>query len=126
MSSRGPEGKEQTKIRSYLRKEGWLVNKISLCSVTGWPDLLCVKNGKVILIEVKAPGKKPTYLQEYTHQLIREYGLLVFVFDSFTAFKKEYNLITRNWIKQYAGNDTSIFSIRIPEAKGKSQTPDLT
>lgn len=79
------ESKLQSKIKNYLKRKGWLVNKISLCSITGWPDLLCLK-GKFILIEVKAKGRKPTKLQLYTHSQIRNHGGEVYVIDTWESF----------------------------------------
>lgn len=31
---------------------------------SGWPDILCVKNGIVYFLEVKRPGETPTALQQ--------------------------------------------------------------
>lgn len=40
----------------------------------GLPDLLCLKDGKAIWLEVKQPGKKPTPLQVKTMYDIRVKG----------------------------------------------------
>ncbi len=84
------ESKLQTKIIKYLKSKGWLVNKISLCSVTGWPDIYAIKNRmSPIHIEAKAKGKKPTPLQEYVHAQISEHGGVVWVIDNFEEFKRK-------------------------------------
>ena len=36
----------------------------SMYSTRGTPDILCVKDGHAIFLEVKQPGKKPTVIQE--------------------------------------------------------------
>ena len=40
----------------------------------GIPDLLCVKDGRAVFLEVKQPGKKPTPLQEQRMHEIRTIG----------------------------------------------------
>jgi hypothetical protein len=47
----------------------------------GWPDRMFVVNGRVVLIEVKAPGKKPTALQARRIEQLRFAGLKVACFD---------------------------------------------
>lgn len=86
---RGPESKLQTKIIKHLKIKNFLVNKISLCSVTGWPDIMALKRGHVLYIEVKAPGKQPTPLQAHVHAQIELYGGIVWVIDNYDEFKKK-------------------------------------
>lgn len=42
--------------------------------MSGVPDLLCVKNGRAVFMEVKQPGKKPTPLQVQRMHEIRTIG----------------------------------------------------
>lgn len=67
----------QTKIKTTLEKHGWLVNKMIQTSLNGWPDLECIKNRRIVYIEVKQPGKKPTDLQLYRHRQLRDHGMEV-------------------------------------------------
>ena len=53
----------QTKIIAKLKTEGWLCVKLIKTSVNGIPDLLCLKNGKTMFIEVKQPDGKLSELQ---------------------------------------------------------------
>ena len=53
----------QTKIRKRLKTEGWYVIKLIKTSVSGIPDLLCLKNGNAMFIEVKQPDGKLSELQ---------------------------------------------------------------
>lgn len=41
---------------------------------SGIPDLLCVKSGKAVFLEVKQPGKHPTELQKQRMHEIRNTG----------------------------------------------------
>ncbi len=82
------ESKLQKKVKNSLKRKGWLVVKIMLCSQNGWPDLQCLKSGKFILIEMKAKGEEPDPLQEYVHDLIRNHGGEVYTVDSWEDFLK--------------------------------------
>lgn len=77
------ESKLQKKVRLYLKRKGWLVVKLSLTSLSGWPDLECIKDGRTVRIEMKAPGKKLEELQKYRHAQIKEHGGEVYTVDSF-------------------------------------------
>lgn len=74
-------------IEAYLNKRckenGLLCLKYSNANVTGYPDrLVCCINGKVIWVELKSKGKKPTKLQEIRHQELRDLGHEVWVVSS--------------------------------------------
>lgn len=92
------ESKLQTKIIKDLEKDGWLVNKIKLCTKTGWPDLEALKQtdyGGLLVnhsfyLEVKAKNKKLKPLQEYMHDKIRKHGGTVYVFDSWEAYREKF------------------------------------
>lgn len=51
-----PEGRAKEAIRQYLRLNGWLVYPItqSTYSRHGMSDYVCIRNGRVIFLEVKA------------------------------------------------------------------------
>jgi hypothetical protein len=55
---------------------GWWSLKIAggPHQTSGIPDLLLLKNGRAVFLEVKQPGKKPTKLQEYRMHEIRTVG----------------------------------------------------
>jgi len=42
--------------------------------MAGVPDLLCIKDGRAVFMEVKQPGKKPTELQKQRMHEIRTVG----------------------------------------------------
>jgi hypothetical protein len=54
----------------------------------GWPDRLLLYKGHVLFIEFKAPGEKPTKLQEWMHGKLREQGFRVEVVDDTTIGRK--------------------------------------
>lgn len=73
------ESRIQARIIKRYTDEGWLVVKMGLCNMNGIPDLLCLKDGKSLFIEVKRPGKKPRPIQEYRIKQLRERGFDVLV-----------------------------------------------
>lgn len=73
------ESDVQSRIIKRYVDEGWLVVKISLCNLGGFPDLMCLKDGKAIFIEVKREGCKARQLQEYRLDQLRNLGFEAFV-----------------------------------------------
>lgn len=63
-------------IQKYATANGWWVLKIAGGGFQrpGIPDLLCVKGGKAIFLEVKRPGGRPTPLQLHVIDEIRTVG----------------------------------------------------
>lgn len=80
-NSKKLESKVQSRVIGILRGDGWLVVKIGLCSLPGFPDLMALKSGRVKFVEVKRTGEKPRPLQEYRHMQLREQGFEVEVVD---------------------------------------------
>lgn len=52
-------------IVRVAKQAGWWVMKIhgGPYQLSGVPDLLCIKEGRAVFLEVKQPGKKPTEIQ---------------------------------------------------------------
>ena len=73
----------ERKLRQKLDQlGGWSIKMLSTY-VTGLPDRLCLlPGGKVLFIEVKTTGKKPTKIQERVHERIRKLGFKVLVIDN--------------------------------------------
>ncbi len=69
----------QTQIRDALKKSGWIVIKLIQTSLNGVPDLMCLKEGKTVFIEVKQPGKYSTHLQRVRHGQLKSEGFEVIV-----------------------------------------------
>lgn len=51
-------------------------------SKSGLPDLWILKTGKLVLVEVKRPGERPTELQEHRHNELEQHGFRVIVASS--------------------------------------------
>ena len=76
------ESKIQTKIKARFENAGWIVVKLIQTNCNGIPDLMCLKGGKTVFIEVKQPGKKPTELQQFRHDQLTQNGFQVFILSS--------------------------------------------
>lgn len=63
-------------IVTLAKSRGWWTFKIAggPMQMAGVPDLLCVKRGLAVFLEVKRPGEKPRPLQVQRIREIREIG----------------------------------------------------
>lgn len=82
----------QSEIREYLQLCGWTVYRMNsgrkggmLLHRKGTPDLLAMRKGKSVFIEVKRPGYKPTKDQVEEHKRINDNGFAVVIADSIDA-----------------------------------------
>lgn len=66
-----------------VKKVGGHAYKFTSPAQRGVPDRICVfASGRVVFVELKAPGKKPTDLQLHEHNRLRKLGQRVEVIDS--------------------------------------------
>jgi Holliday junction resolvase len=82
------EQKIQTKIIKKLEADGWLVLKLIKLSKSGYPDLLLLKNGKTMFIEVKQPNGILSEIQKFRIKEITELGFQCKVWVDYNV---EYN-----------------------------------
>ena len=68
------ESELQTKIKDKLTKSGWLVVKLEKTSWNGIPDLMCIRKGNVIFLEVKTEIGIVAPLQEHRIEVLNAYG----------------------------------------------------
>ena len=85
------ESSVQTSIIKYLKSEGWFVTKLVSTSTSGIPDLLAIRNGRTIFIEVKRIGGKTSSIQDYRIKELKSYGVEVFIFDNLQDAKRTLN-----------------------------------
>lgn len=92
-------------IEQFLIKEckarGWLCLKFLSPSMAGLPDrMILAPGGRVVFVELKAPGQKPRRLQESVHNMLRQLGFSVCVLDSKEA--------VRAYMKQLGGDENAV------------------
>jgi hypothetical protein len=71
-------------VIEFARKKGIIAIKLTTMKArgtVGWPDYLFLHAGKVMFIEFKAPGAKPTPRQEQQIQKLIKNGFYVRVID---------------------------------------------
>lgn len=100
----------ENKVKAFLNEQGCWVLKTWSNGVqrSGVPDLLVCCNGYFVGVELKAPNGKPSELQLWNVDKIREAGGIAIVLypDQFEAFKEEIiKLLVRGddysaWINQ--------------------------
>ncbi|NOW84297.1 hypothetical protein B0H39_002178 [Clostridium beijerinckii] len=78
---------EESRIENYLKKQveklGGKAYKWNPTGVIGVPDrMVFLPGGKVIFIELKAPGKKARKIQEYRAKQLRGLGFQVECLDT--------------------------------------------
>lgn len=70
-------------LKQQVVKAGGICWKWTSPGLSGVPDrIVILPGGLTTYVELKAPGKKPTKLQEQRHKTLRALGADVFVLDS--------------------------------------------
>lgn len=77
----------EKRVCANAKANGWLTYKWTSPSNRGVPDRIFIKAGRVVFVEFKAPGKKPTPLQKHIHKKLENEGMEVHVVDSIEAGK---------------------------------------
>jgi Holliday junction resolvase len=81
------EAQLQAKIIKHLANNGYLCIKLIQTNLNGIPDLLCLKDGKALFIEVKSENGKVRPLQHYRHKQLQEQGFEVMVVNDIASLK---------------------------------------
>ena len=72
---------EQSLVKA-VRQMGGMCPKFISPGMDGMPDrMVLLPKGKIVFVEVKAPGKKPRPLQVRRHEQLRKLGFSVFILD---------------------------------------------
>jgi hypothetical protein len=75
-------------VVEWAKRRGWWVRKFTSPARRSAPDRIFAYKGRVVFIEFKAHGKKPTPLQAKEHEDMRAAGLDVHVFDDAESAKR--------------------------------------
>lgn len=69
-------------LKTAVETDGGLCWKLTSPGTTGVPDRICLKAGRAVFVEVKAPARKPRPIQNRRIAQLRAQGFPVFVIDS--------------------------------------------
>jgi len=78
----------QAKIIKWLKSDGYFVTKLMGTSTSGIPDVLAIKDGRTIFIEVKQPKREAEKLQAFRIKELISYGAMAFVAHSVEEVKE--------------------------------------
>lgn len=82
------EAELQSRLIKKAVASGWYCLKTIQCNKPGWPDLMLMRAGRVIFIEVKQKGLKLRPLQEYRKIEIERLGFKYYLVDELDLFTK--------------------------------------
>lgn len=77
-----PEGRVAAALRQAVIEAGGEIRKLRWEGRNGAPDYFVILNGKVWLIECKAPGKRPRASQMLEFERLLQAGINVLVIDN--------------------------------------------
>jgi len=73
-------------VKAYAESKGWLTRKWTSPGHAFVPDQIFINpNGRVLFVEFKREGAKPTPMQLREHEKLRKQGCDVWVIDSTAA-----------------------------------------
>lgn len=72
----------QSDIIDFAKVRGWFVQKIEFVGRRGCMDVLAIRHGKHIFVEVKREGEEPTLQQQKVAREMRSHGADVYAVDS--------------------------------------------
>jgi len=81
------ESARQTQIKKKLQEDGWIVVKLIKTSLTGIPDILALKDGKAMFVEVKQIKGVLSPIQSHVIETLRTNGFEV---NIWTKYKEDY------------------------------------
>lgn len=88
------EKKIEAAVCDYAKSKGWLVYKFTSPARAAVPDRLFIApGGRVIFVEFKREGQKPTVPQSREHERLRAQGVAVYVIDNVVDGKAVVDLL---------------------------------
>lgn len=75
-------------LKRAVETDGGLCWKLVSPGTTGVPDRICLKAGRAVFVEVKAPGDKPRPIQRRRMNQLAALGFTALVVDSIDGIKE--------------------------------------
>ena len=87
----------QSKIKKKLEANGYIVINLIKTSMNGIPDLMCLKDGKIMFIEVKKTNGVLSQIQKIRLKQLKDKGFKCYVWtDLFVDFNWDGEEIEKN------------------------------
>lgn len=83
----------EREVCAYAKSKGCLTLKLSGQNQKGQPDRMFLFHGRVLFIEFKAPGKRPTALQARWLQRLEGHEFCAFACDDIDAGKRRIDML---------------------------------
>lgn len=97
------ESRVENYLKNKVEKLGGKAFKWAPIGVTGVPDrMVLLPGGRIIFVELKAPGKKARKLQEYRAKQLKELGFQVECLDTVEKIDRLFT----DWSKKNEYNST--------------------
>ncbi len=78
------EGQIEKRLRERVKEHGGIALKFVSPGCRGVPDrLVFMPAGRIYLVELKAPGRRPSVLQKYMRNKFTRLGFKYYVIDSY-------------------------------------------
>ena len=84
-------------VCAYAKTKGCLTLKLSGQNQKGQPDRMFLRDGRIMFIEFKAPGKRPTALQARWLERLTEHTFAATFCDDIDVGKSFIDLLTTPW-----------------------------
>lgn len=75
-------------LKHSVEAAGGICWKLVSPGTNGVPDRICIMHGRVVFVELKAPGRFPRPIQRRRIQQLRDHGMSVVVVDSHAGIKE--------------------------------------
>ena len=80
--------RNRTTLEKAVEAIGGLCWKFTSPGTAGVPDRICIHHGRVIFVELKAPGRLPRPIQRRRIQQLTDHGMDVIIVDSIEGAKE--------------------------------------
>ena len=75
-------------LKARIEALGGVCWKLVCPGTSGVPDRLCLMGGRIVFVEVKAPGQQPRPIQHRRIQQLRDLGFTVMIIDTMDGIEE--------------------------------------
>lgn len=83
----------ENRLKKSVEAIGGICWKLVSPGISGVPDRICLKAGRIVFVELKAPGKKPRPIQNRRIEQLQGQGFIVLVVDSLDGIAEVANAL---------------------------------